>query len=110
MNHKEFEKTIYNSPDELLPRGTDAQTCLNILAEHFLGHTRIDGYPASQNQWNSEVTYEILRKYQKENMPFLIFLFQLVFFFYQRLFQIKKIVEIHILQCTKNTKSLEGLQ
>ena len=63
MNHKEFEKIIYNSPDELLPRGTDAQTCLNILAEHFLGYTRIDGYPASQNQWNSEVTYEILRRY-----------------------------------------------
>lgn len=65
MDCKEFAKTLFDSPEEMLPKGTDAQTCLNILADHFLEHenTIIQGYPASVSQWNSEVTHEILRKY-----------------------------------------------
>ena len=65
MDYKEFAKTLFDSPEEMFPKGTDAQTCLNILADHFLGHANviIQGYPARVSQWNSEVTHEILRKY-----------------------------------------------
>lgn len=65
MTCKEFAKTLFDSPDEMLPKGTDPQVAVNILADHFLGHdnTIISGYPATNAQWNSEVVYEILRKY-----------------------------------------------
>lgn len=65
MKHTEFAKTLFDSPYELLPKATDAQTALNILADHFLGmkNCRIDGYPATTGQWNSEVVHEILRRY-----------------------------------------------
>ena len=65
MKHTEFEKILFDSPYEMLPKGTDPQTAINILAEHFLGKENlvIQGYPASTAQWNSEVVYEILRLY-----------------------------------------------
>ena len=65
MECKEFAKTLFGSPVQMLPHGTDAQACLNILADHFLGreNTIIQGCPASVSQWNSEVTHEILKKY-----------------------------------------------
>lgn len=64
MKAEDFAKRLFDSKDEMLPKGTDAETCLDILAEHFLGDERIVyGYPASASQWNSEVTYAILKKY-----------------------------------------------
>lgn len=65
MNHEVFARTLFDSPDEMLPKGTDPQIAVNILADHFLGHdnTIICRYPATNAQWNSEVVYEILRKY-----------------------------------------------
>ena len=65
MTHKEFAATLFDSPDEMLPKGTKAQTAVDILADHFLGHenTIIMGYSASTAQWNSEVVHEILRRY-----------------------------------------------
>lgn len=48
----------------MLPNGTNPQTALEILAKHFLGYTYVvDGYACSALQWNSEVVYEILRKF-----------------------------------------------
>ena len=55
-------------PDPLrniLPEGTDPQTAVDILAEHFLGHPIITGYPASNAQWNTEVVNAILRIYPR---------------------------------------------
>ena len=65
MKHTEFKKILFDSPDEMLPKGTDPQTAINILAEHFLGKENlvIEGYPATNAQWNSEVVHEILRRY-----------------------------------------------
>ena len=63
MNYKEFAKTLFDSEDQMFPKGTDAQTCLNILAEHFLGKGLVLNYPGHITQWNSEVTHEILREY-----------------------------------------------
>jgi len=65
MDCNVFAETLFDSPDQMLPKGTDAQTCLNILADHILEHenTIIQGYFASVSQWNSEVAHEILRKY-----------------------------------------------
>ena len=54
----------YNDPMEnIFPRGTDAQTCLEILVKHFLGYTPIISYPGHTTQWNSEATALILKKY-----------------------------------------------
>lgn len=63
MNYKEFAKTLFDSEDQMFPNGTDAQTCLNILAEHFLGKNLFLSYSGSKAQWNSEITHEILREY-----------------------------------------------
>lgn len=62
MTHEEFAKTLFDSPDEMLPKGTSAQDAIDILAEHFLGEYIVN-YPASPEQWNSEVVYEILRRF-----------------------------------------------
>lgn len=63
MNYKEFAKTLFDSEDQIFPNGTDAQTCLNILAEHFLGKDLVLKYSGCITQRNSVVTHEILRKY-----------------------------------------------
>jgi len=63
MDYKEFAKTLFDSDDQMFPNGTDAQTCVNILAEHFLGKDLVLTYPGCGTQWNSEVVHEILRKY-----------------------------------------------
>ena len=53
----------YNDPTEnIFPKGTDAQTCLEILVKHFLGYAPIISYPGHITQWNSEVTTCILEK------------------------------------------------
>lgn len=64
MTAEEFKKLLFDSPDEMLPNGTDAQTALEIIAQHFLSEPLILNYPGSIEQWNSEVVYEILRRYQ----------------------------------------------
>jgi hypothetical protein len=53
------------APENMLPNGTTAEEAVNILAEHFLGKIVIDGYPATQEQWNTEVVAEILRIYPR---------------------------------------------
>lgn len=65
MDHKEFAKTLFDYPDEIFPKGTDPQTAVDILAEHFLGaeNLLITGYSATKAQWNSEVVHEILKRY-----------------------------------------------
>lgn len=65
MNSKRFwKKYCYNDPmKNIFPKGTDAQLCLNILVEHFLGYTPILNYSGSTAQWNSEVTALILEQY-----------------------------------------------
>lgn len=65
MKAEEFAKTLYEEGQWLLPKGTDAQTAVDILADHFLGHdnTIIMGYSATNAQWNSEVVLAILRRY-----------------------------------------------
>ena len=57
MTHEEFAKTLFDSPDEMLPKGTSAQDAIDILGEYIVN------YPASPEQWNSEVVYEILRRF-----------------------------------------------
>ena len=65
MNANDFwEKYCYNNPKEnIFPKGTDAQTCLEILIKHFLGYTPIISYSGHITQWNSEVTTLVLEKY-----------------------------------------------
>lgn len=63
MTAEEFKELLFDSPNEMLPNGTDAQTALEIVARHFLNESLILSYPGSIEQWNSEVVYEILRKY-----------------------------------------------
>lgn len=65
MNAEDFWKQYcYSDPMEnILPKGTDAQTCLEILVKHFLGYFPIISYPGHITQWNSEVTILILEKY-----------------------------------------------
>lgn len=65
MNEKDFwEQYCYNDPMEnIFPKGTDAQICLEILVKHFLGYTPIISYSGHITQWNSEVTALVLEKY-----------------------------------------------
>ncbi len=59
-----YQQYCYNDPMEnIFPKGTDAQTCLEILIEHFLGYTPIISYPGHITQWNSEATTLVLEKY-----------------------------------------------
>ena len=46
MNAEDFWKQYcYNNLTEnIFPKGTDAQTCLEILVKHFLGYTPIISY------------------------------------------------------------------
>ena len=65
MDCREFaEKYAWDGlpKNEMLPNGTDAQTCLKILVEHFLGNYIIM-YPGSTKQWNTEATFKILELY-----------------------------------------------
>ena len=65
MKARDFwNQYCYNDPMEnIFPKGTDAQTCLEILIKHFLGYTPIISYPGHITQWNSEATALILKKY-----------------------------------------------
>ena len=59
-----YQQYCYNDPMEnIFPKGTDAQICLEILIKHFLGYTPIISYPGHITQWNSEVTALVLKKY-----------------------------------------------
>lgn len=67
MNANDFwKKYCYNNPMEnIFPKGTNAQTCLEILIKHFLGYTPIISYPGHITQWNSEATALVLKKYSE---------------------------------------------
>ena len=52
-------------PENMLPNGTDAQEAVDILAKHFLGKPIIQGYPATNVQWNTEVIATILEMYPR---------------------------------------------
>jgi len=59
-----YYQYCYNDPMEnIFPKGTDAQVCLEILIKHFLGYTPIISYPGHITQWNSEATALVLKKY-----------------------------------------------
>ena len=59
-----YRQYCYNAPTEnIFPKGTDAQTCLEILVKHFLGYTPVISYPGNTAQWNSEATTLVLEKY-----------------------------------------------
>ena len=59
-----YQQYCYNDPMEnIFPKGTDAQTCLKILVEHFLGYMPIISYSGHITQWNSEATTLVLEKY-----------------------------------------------
>lgn len=59
-----YRQYCYNDPMEnIFPKGTDAQICLEILIKHFLGYMPIISYPGNITQWNSEVTTLVLEKY-----------------------------------------------
>ena len=59
-----YQQYCYNNPMEnIFPKGTDAQTCLEILVKHFLGYSPILSYSGHITQWNSEATALILEKY-----------------------------------------------
>ena len=65
MNAENFWKQYcYNNPAEnIFPKGTDAQTCLEILVKHFLGYSPIISYSGNITKWNSEATTLVLEKY-----------------------------------------------
>lgn len=67
MTADEFRKWLKakDPTPNMLPNGTSAQEALDILAEHFLGNYRIDGYPAKVEQANSEVVCRILELYPR---------------------------------------------
>ena len=67
MTAEEFRQHVIDKdPTNWLPNGTDSREAIHILCEHFLGEDfRIDGYPASPEQVNSEIVYEILKRYPK---------------------------------------------
>ena len=68
MTYKDFCKTQFDeNSNELLPKGIEAQKALGILAEHFLGDYIIT-YPGTQEQWNAEVTAQILYQYPNKKI------------------------------------------
>lgn len=70
MQAEEFLKKVEKTVDKdygICPPPSNAQFCLDVLIEHFLGKDWYVSTPMGREQVNTEAVYQILRKYPKKS-------------------------------------------
>lgn len=71
MMAEEFLKSVYDNSEKdygIFPPPTNAQVGLNVLAKHFLGEDWYTTLSINNEQVNTEMIYEILKKYRKKKL------------------------------------------